>query len=680
MKLRYGLVVLWIAVVLGIYYWIHKPILPWHTAALAGIFLDGAAAFLFVVVGGGLGRLALSFIPIEQSTIEQRSSEALVGLGILSLLIFIVGLVNLSQASMAILMLVLVVTCFRPILKSAGDWLAWRPNLNFMWGRLMLAFIGINLLIIFMMAVLPPTKFDALTYHLVGPKLAVQEGRFTALPDNHFFGFPQLVNTLYAGQIALLGGRLTSAAVLHGIMGTLMLIHMIGFGTRRFTPFVGWLSAVVIITATSIWLQFAWPYVDLAHAAYGWLTFAMLDNWRRVRTINPLLLAGIAAGLAMSSKYNALAVGVSAACYITVYSAQQPIRWIRFGLLFGIAAVLVLLPLLIRNYVFYENPVYPLLFNTADWDDLKSEWYFGDQGTVIQERWWQYALIFLMPTFMGVEGAAGFSATIGPLFVLLTPILLLTWRRLEESQQQALLGMIVFVLFFHAVWILTSVRFSPTRHVLGMYPIMAFLAAAALDSMNRLPTKPLNIAWMMRVAVLLVMVFTLFAHITGTRPRDIDGITYFGTTVESHFLERRTLEYWFGIIDEEQYLEESLGFSYAAIDQLNELSDDAVVLFLWETRSLYCDETDITCIEDTILLRWWHDRRLTDGSVDAVLELWRERGVTHVLVWHTGREFEFAETPALTAEDEAVWAEMQARLPVVWEIVDDYTLYRLPEE
>jgi hypothetical protein len=114
---------------------------------------------------------------------------------------------------------------------------------------------------------------------------------------------------------------------------------------------------------------------------------------------------------------------------------------------------------------------------------------------------------------------------------------------------------------------------------------------------------------------------------------------------------------------------------------VNKLPDGARVLFLWETRSLYCDEPRITCEEDTVLYRWWHDRRTVgDGSAEAIVDDWRAKGITHMLVWNTGRDFEFDNNnPLITQADKAEWAKVPPLLEVVWPDDDEYTLYALPD-
>jgi hypothetical protein len=82
-----------------------------------------------------------------------------------------------------------------------------------------------------------------------------------------------------------------------------------------------------------------------------------------------------------------------------------------------------------------------------------------------------------------------------------------------------------------------------------------------------------------------------------------------------------------------------LGVHYLAMTSINEqLPAAAVVTFLWEPRSYYCERD---CRPDSILDKFSHLEYLYGDAID-IANAWREEGVTHVLLYQTGLDFVMA--------------------------------------
>jgi hypothetical protein len=86
-----------------------------------------------------------------------------------------------------------------------------------------------------------------------------------------------------------------------------------------------------------------------------------------------------------------------------------------------------------------------------------------------------------------------------------------------------------------------------------------------------------------------------------------------------------------------------LGAHYAATQQINEtLPPDSKVVFLWEPRSYYCQPD---CRPDSILDEFPH-LVYQHGSAANIAQVWRDEGVSHVLVHRNGLDFMLVEQPA----------------------------------
>ena len=86
-KTRYSLSLVaalsWIMMILGLYYWVHKPLTPPLASAVGGALVDMLAALAFTVVGSGLGRRLLSRLDFSSWSLPERlASAGLIGMSV----------------------------------------------------------------------------------------------------------------------------------------------------------------------------------------------------------------------------------------------------------------------------------------------------------------------------------------------------------------------------------------------------------------------------------------------------------------------------------------------------------------------------------------------------------------------------------------------------------------------
>jgi hypothetical protein len=672
--------VIWTALILGLYYWVHKPLTPALARALGGAVLDLAVALIFVVVGGGLGRRLLRPLDLSiWSALERTGAAALIGLGLHALLILVVGAVMLNTLSMAALLLVVGVIVRRDVAAWVRDLVIWaRGGLATFpaqtWTRFLASTALVLVIFALVMATLPPTKWDVLTYHLAGAEQYVERGHFYAVPHNHFLGFPQGTDALFAGQLALTG-RLAGGGVLHWGIGVLMLLLTGGYTARHAGPAAGCLAVLVLLVSRTIWLEMTFAYVDLMLMGLIMVALAAFDVWDapdapQTHPIKMLVFLGAVAGLALGTKYTAFWIALAVGLVIVSRSRKNGLlAVIRNGLIYGGVALLVALPWLVRNLIWYDNPVYPFFFESGEMDAIRQGWYSQpESGLIYGTNAWQIPIMPLMATFFGIEGAGMYASDVGPLFALLIPLLALAWGQITAPvravTRRALAVALIMTLGWIALAAVGSYINAQTRLVLYIFPPLAVVAGIALDGLRRLPEKPLNLGFIVQAMVGLVLVFTL---IDTARILIRSGIH----------------EYYSGEDDHEQeFLNYSLGWHAWAMEHLNELPAGSRVRFLWEPRTLYCDDDRITCRPDSLMDGWYYARRtVEDGGPAAIAAQWQTDGdPDYLLVYEFGRTFERDNSDLYTAADWAAWNTfVTAYLDRVWEGGGDeieYILYR----
>jgi 4-amino-4-deoxy-L-arabinose transferase-like glycosyltransferase len=630
----------WTMLILGLYYWVHKPVTRALAEAVGGALVDSGVALLFAVIGGGLGKRLLRWLDLTTwSAAERLAAEGIIGLAALSLLILGVGVIVLNPLSMAALLIVVGALVWRDVLRWISEFVRWlRDGLPAeRWPRFLALVTLIMLILAFILALMPPYKWDVLTYHLAGPQEYVQEGHFYAVAHNHFLGFPQLADTLYAGQLGLTG-RLEGSGLIHWVIGVFLLMGAGGYAARRTNVTAGWITVTVLLAATTVWLEMTFAYSDLMPMALMVIGLAAAELWCEARAglledehspTRYLILVGIAAGLGMSTKYTALWMGVALGVLVLVLGWPDGwLKMIRYGVVYGVAAAAMMVPWLVRNVVWYHNPVYPLVFKAGEMDAIRQEWYAQpESGLAYGPGVWQVPILPIAATFLGVEGAGTYATDIGPLFLILAPLVLMAWAYFSDEERKTIRHALVVVGVVTVIWVFTAAFGSHvslrTRFVLYMFSPLAVVVGIALEAARRLPKKPFDLGFIMQALVALTL--GLMA---------INGITY---------LNKNGVNLYFSGDDtyKEDFLKHELGWHYITMQDINQLPEGSTVRFLWEPRYLYCDNERLHCYTDSLMDAWYYARRtVDDGSPAAIADQWKADGADYLLDYEFGRKFE----------------------------------------
>lgn len=665
--------VLWMALILGLYYWVHKPLTPALAEALGGALLDLAVTAALAAIAAGVGRRLLRPFDLAALSAPERLALAgMLGLGALSLALALIGLLALSTLSVGLAIALAGVWARRDLLAWLAEARAWlRAGLPRAGWERALAWIAVILLALaLVLATLPPARWDVLTYHLAGPQQYVAEGRFYAAPHNHFLGFPQLVETLYAAQIALTG-RLTGGGPLHFWMGALALLMTGGMAARIGGRVAGWVAASLLLGAFSIWSELSVAYADLLPMALGMGALAAAERWDATgrRDRRWLALIGALAGLAMGCKYTTIWLAAALGALVVWLSRRDGVRTLAaHAAIYGATAALLALPWLARNAIWYDNPVYPFFFDGGEMSAIRQSWYAQPRsGLIYSSGAWQIPVMPLVATIFGSEDQGSYGTDPGPWFLILTPLVALVWRRLGAPERGAIERALVVAGVILAAWIVSSAVGSygnrQTRLILYVFPPLALTGALALEGMRRLPEKPLNLGFVLRAMLTLTLALGL---LSAAREALRSGLDRYYSGEEGY---------------RDAYLDHALGWHMEAMRQANALPDGSRVRFLWEPRSLYCDGDRVVCLPDSLMDGWYTARRTVgDGSPAAIAAAWRA-GADRLLVYDFGARFEREGNALYTPADWDAWERfVAAQLVVEWQGGSGgeaiYTLYR----
>jgi len=670
-----ALFVLWIFLVLGSFFTVQKPFSAPSFLAASRALLDLAMAGWLALLALAMGTLLLRhLLPIDLLPLEALVFGTALGLGALGLISLALGLTGLFYPAVAYGVTIALSVALTPHIVGLvrrwrtlrrGSGRACRPGNPP--SRPIALYLSLMALVTLAVALLPPSDWDGLFYHLTGPKLYLQSGHIHGGIDIPHLSFPSLMEMLYAWALLLRGD--VTAKLLHTLFGFL-LTGLVYLTARRFLGRkTAWPAVTIFASMPMVSTLAGWAYNDLALAffqlacLYAFVNsqFSILNS--QFVTRRWLVLSGVFAGLAMGLKYTGFVTPLVIGGLIlwrTCRNSSLKRGSLDFGI-FSLSILLVALPWYVKNLALTGNPVYPFLydwFGGQFWDVFRADWYSA-AGTGIGFR---PGTLLALPWLLtlGIGDPSYWDGRTGPLFLLFLPLVLLyglRCRRDAPDRPVALNTLLTFALAQFAFWTIGVIWSGALRQSRLLLPCLVALAPVAgwlWADLPRFDRPQFSISGFVRLAVILALLLLL-----------IDATLL--------ALEVDPLPYLVGEETRDEHLTRRMGAYYAAMQRINEqLPADAKVIFLWEPRSYYCQRD---CQPDSILdtfahMVHWH------GSADAIARAWRQEGVTHVLIFRSGLQFVLNESPGKV--DTAVLSELETRyLRKLSDVAGAYQVYAL---
>lgn len=449
-------------------------------------------------------------------------------------------------------------------------------------------------------ASLPPTFYDSLVYHLGIPNLYLQWGGF--VPTPHFV----FANTFIYYEISLIPAVFLGDLVprlFHFLLGTLFMLFVAdeavsAWGAKR--------RLAVLLAAVSMPMSLFLLATCKNDLIGAWFIFLAISRFRR----GDWKLAAVFWGFAVGVKsFNLLPLALFA---LVAFRPWKPGE-LRRLLLTGAIVILVLSPLLAKNWLLAGNPVFPFLpkaFPTEHWDAGRFRIMQEDVGAVARAP----ADLLRLPYDLSFFNH-GYGGLAGPLALIFLPFLLLGPVRGKRWLAWALM------LLACAPWLTASMRF-----VHAAFVVLAVFAAIACES---------------AAAKLLRAVFFLVVLLNFS----------LGFAMLEKFYQGHTA--WGGTLAPDEYRERFFP-AFPAFAYLNRrVPANARILLLGEARSYYlrvrCQLS--SAIDHGIAGKYLRDSRDAREFLAAV----RRDGFTHLLV-------NFSELKRLSKRYRALGEEEEARL------------------
>lgn len=651
----------WVLFVFIGYYYYHKPISLENLAGPLRSVIDLVISILLIGLCGGVGRLFLGcdlLPPVQRAVVH-----FCIGAGVLSIVWMGLGILGLfGILTGAMVLLVGWIVLFRQNLSwfkglfTIRD--AWRePGITEKFISIIAAFLVLYQLVI---ALSPPLKWDALAYHLQLPRQYLAAGNFLFIPENPYWGHPQIVEMIYT--LAMSIHRAETAAVINWWVGILVLLgtfSLVNSQVSRIIPgasnstSAGWISLASLLVGFTFRYEMGWSYADLFCAVFGLGALIIFSIWLESRQSRWFVWTGIFCGLAMGVKWTSGVLTLGFFLAVLIFNIKDKNGWkdtlLKLWFPGGAAVLLSISPWLLKNFIATGNPFFPYFLNTTWFDGARLA-----SANPIPDSVNYLNLVFLpvTTTITGVDSAPGFGADLGPLLLLLAlPGFLLFWR---ERMVQSVFFLLIPTGLALAVAGMRFGHLAQTRLYFAVLPGLALPAGLGWEWIRRQNFAQVRLRRIFSALILLVFFLSLWQD-ANWQARAGPGRVVLGQQPR------------------QSYLENNLGFYILAMQELGRLSGNEKILMLWEPRGFYAPLN----AQADLWIDTWRTYRRKYQAAQAVLDQWKNQGVTHLLVYQAGVELMETDPSQSADEDRAVYKDFIRLLPEPKTIGEVYYLYDL---
>lgn len=592
-------------------------ILPLPQAAI-GHFKRICAAAVITLSLLGVGRLLLKTLRFAaHNPWEEAVLSFGLGYGAVGTLMFLLGLVGLWRGGFLISFLVALALAALPGLNNLlgsvrvalrrSSSVSARPDA---FNSCAAAFIVLEWLYLLRYALIPETFYDALVYHLALPAQYLLHGRIYPTPLNSYSGVPALPQMLSGLALAIEPWGI-AASILHSSLLLWCCVALVGLSRRLGRPKTGVLAAaifaatpVVIAESFRVSVGLEWTLMELC-CLTGVLAVAEESGGLSMPAV---VLAGSFLGFAMATKYPAWLLAIAVIpplAFERLSTVEERKRFSMRLLVLGLTALALIVPWVLKNIVFYRNPLYPFFhehFAAAgaampDWRQINAA------GTDLRRfltpgGLWNYVTHpwgFLKPLEDVTE-------TTGPVYLALLPgLLLFPFERRGK----------LVALFALAAWIPLSVLSLQPRFFIPHLAVVALLVAYLIEGLEPRWTAVSFRAGAMGLAALSALGWAVMDS------------------------NRAKLPVYLGIKDFNEYLAHTVVSyptpPYAGYQFLNEQTPmNTKVLVYSESRGFYLKrEAIISSADQRTELESWADE---SADAAALARKIREEGVSFILV------------------------------------------------
>lgn len=415
------------------------------------------------------------------------------------------------------------------------------------------------ILMVLIMAAVPPVSRDALTHHLAVPKLWIEKGGLIEIPDLNVSYYPMNLNLLYV--IPMLFGNDIIPKYIHFLfaLATAWLLYI--YIKQRTSQLYALTGALLFLSTPVIVKLSISVYVDLGLIFFSWASLHFLLSWARsINSLKYLMLSAIFCGLGLGTKYNGIIVLFLLTLFVPIIYIRSAgrryykKRWaVGFPTIFLLVSMTICSPWMIKNYYLTKNPIYPLYK-----DKIGSHSNGSTITNMAMKPWLQRKLIYresaletiLIPIRVFFQGQDDdprfFDGKLNP-FLFLCPLLLLVMPGESDPRlklEQLILSVYSLLFLLYASF-MVDMRI---RYISPIVPSLVVLSVLGIKNCVRwiagygIKGTPDLFRWI--VAGIVMFMLSLNAAYVGAVFGSVDPMPFImGKTSRDAYLTNKLPEY-----------------------------------------------------------------------------------------------------------------------------------------
>ncbi|MCX7918367.1 MAG: glycosyltransferase family 39 protein [bacterium] len=563
-----------------------------------------------------LGERLLRLFQIQPSSFPLKFAFTIgLGFALFAYLMLFLGLMScLYPWLIALILIALTVIVFYTKRRSSSEIVRNRTPFwffqSFVAKSMLLIVMVVIALVNILGALTPEVRHDSLQYHQTIPHYFLLEHRIAEVPYTIYYTYALNAEMIYTLAQALTGGDSMLPKLLHCFAAILTAIAVYGLAKRYSdTALIPLLSAAIFYTLP----QVAW----MSSSAFNenwWMLFGILAiiawlEWYNSNRKEWLILSALFCGFGIGTKLIAVLfypLLLGFASVVVLLREKRNKFWIVY---FVFWMVLPIAPWLIRNYLYTNNPIYPLLsgyFNSPYPYDIAGQ----NFATIRSLPPMRFSAILerIRDTFIAIN--INGNGILTAFFIVCVPLLLM---KQIPKQIKWLTG------YGLVAWLMYAVVEGGTdgRFIYPSYPILAitigYALSLAIDKIASMQPSSLLFRPTCIVFILCVIMLGTYIHLKIAFVQDFK-------------------ESWLPVLGKqhrEHYLSDRIKI-YPMLAYINQtLPHDAKVLLPSGYAALYCNRRYLAHSEFDISPL--HDLIMRYNSADRIYSQLRAWSITHLV-------------------------------------------------